>query len=187
MFKKSGHATKIVSTKHELDGVSKILLPGMGSFDNCMSKFNGSELKPEIEQMVFAQKVPLLGICVGLQMFMEGSEEGRLSGLGWIPGKTIRFKEPSMSPQLKVPNMGWLDIHAAKPSRLLNGLEESRFYFAHSFHVKESNAADALAYADYGYRFTVAIERDNIMGVQFHPEKSHKFGLQLLKNFAENY
>lgn len=187
MLKKIGKESRIVNTKEGIELASKIILPGMGHFDNCMKSFNESGLRSTIEEKVFNEHTPILGICVGLQMFMEGSEEGVLRGLGFIKGHTVRFRDLLMDRQLKVPNMGWLDIHAIKPSRLLKELDDSRFYFAHSFHVKEANPADALAYADYGYRYTVAVERDNIVGVQFHPEKSHKFGLQLLKNFAENY
>jgi glutamine amidotransferase len=120
-------------------------------------------------------------------MFMDSSEEGNSAGLGWIGGKTIRFKPDQMDLSLKIPHMGWQDVRAVKDTALWKGLEGSRFYFAHSFYVQPAASADILLTADYGYTFTVGIERDNILGVQFHPEKSHRFGMQLLQNFANNY
>jgi len=171
----------------DIEVASKIVLPGMGSFDNCIKKYNQSGFREIIEHRVLKEKIPVLGICVGLQMLMENSEEGNLLGLGWIKGSTIRFKPELMQPNQKIPNMGWLEIDPKKQSPLLTDLENARFYFAHSYHVKTKNAEDELASAHYGYDFTVGIEKDNIMGVQFHPEKSHRFGMQLLKNFSENY
>lgn len=187
MFKKVGIEARIVSTEKEIEAASKLVLPGMGAFDHCMQLYNQSGLSSVVAQKALNDKIPVLGICVGLQMFMRGSEEGKLGGLGWIPGQTVKFQNDKMTEKRKIPNMGWLEIHASKPSKLLEGLEEARFYFAHSFHVQEENANDALATAHYGYDFTVGLERGNIMGVQFHPEKSHRFGMQLLKNFAEKY
>ena len=187
MFRKAGVTAIMSSNKTDIENASKILLPGMGAFDNCMQKLNESDLRNTIEQKVFSDKIPVLGICVGLQMFMENSEEGNLPGLGWIKGSTIRFKPGLMQGNQKIPNMGWLEIEPKKQSRLLAGLENARFYFAHSYHVKATNTNDELVSAHYGYDFTVGVEKDNIIGVQFHPEKSHRFGMQLLKNFSENY
>jgi imidazole glycerol-phosphate synthase subunit HisH len=187
MFKKAGVNSTISNNINEIESASKILLPGMGSFDNCMVKFNESGLRPIIEKRILADKVPVLGICVGLQMLMESSEEGNLPGLGWIKGKTVGFKKTMMSSVYKVPNMGWLEILHRKESALLEGLKDARFYFAHSFHVQPTDKGDENIAADYGYEFTAGIERNNILGVQFHPEKSHRFGMQLLKNFATNY
>lgn len=187
MFRKAGVAAVISSNKIDIEHASKILLPGMGAFDNCMQRLNESGLRDTIEKKVFNDKIPVLGICVGLQMFMENSEEGNLAGLGWIKGSTIRFKPGLMQDNQKIPNMGWLEIELKKQSPILGGLENARFYFAHSYHVKTANVEDALVSAHYGYDFTVGIERDNIIGVQFHPEKSHRFGMQLLKNFSVNY
>ena len=118
---------------------------------------------------------------------MEKSEEGKLPGLGWIKGSTIRFKSEKMQERQKIPNMGWHEITIKKDSKLLQNLEDSRFYFAHSYHVKPEEANDELITANYGYEFTVGIEKDNLVGVLFHPEKSHRFGMQLLKNFGEYY
>jgi imidazole glycerol-phosphate synthase subunit HisH len=187
MMKKAGLEAVIGSNYDEIANASKILLPGMGAFDNCMEKLEASGLRNIIHQKALVEKVPVLGICVGLQMFMEKSEEGRLPGLGWIKGNCIRFNVEKMQDNQKIPNMGWLEIEPKKDSKLLRGLENARFYFAHSYHVQPENSQDILMTANYGYDFAVGVEKDNLLGVQFHPEKSHRFGMQLLKNFGENY
>lgn len=187
MLKKAGVTAHISGRQEDIAAATRLLLPGMGHFDNCMQKLHESGLRPIIEKKVHEEKIPVLGICVGLQMFMRSSEEGVLPGLGWIDGKTVRFKPAAMQGQTKIPNMGWLEITAVKQSKLLQGLEGARFYFAHSFHVQVDNDADKLLTAHYGYDFTCGIERGNLAGVQFHPEKSHRFGMQLLKNFATNF
>jgi imidazole glycerol-phosphate synthase subunit HisH len=184
MLKKAGTTAVISGKEDDVLNADKLLLPGMGHFDNCMEKLNASGLRPVIEKKVFEYKTPVLGICVGLQMFMGSSEEGVQPGLGWIAGKTIRFKTDQMKDVQKIPNMGWLETDFKKQSVLSGGLEGARFYFAHSYHVKIEDPATELVAAHYGYDFTAGVEKENIMGVQFHPEKSHRFGMQLLKNFA---
>ncbi len=129
-----------------------------------------------------------MGICVGMQLLLSGSEEGLLPGLGWIAGKNVKFSQEKMSSNTKIPHMGWTDVEPAKSSKLLQPFySDSRYYFVHSYHAQLETASDALLHADYGYRFVAAVEKDNILGVQFHPEKSHKFGMQLLENFVNNY
>jgi glutamine amidotransferase len=187
MLKKAGAQAIISGQTDDILKATKLLLPGMGHFDNCMQKLRASGLRPLIEKKVFEEKIPVLGICVGLQMFMHSSEEGNEPGLGWINGRTVRFKPEQMKGPVKVPNMGWLEVNEKKASPLLAGFEEPRFYFAHSYHVVPDHTEDKLVEAEYGYPFTAGLEKDNIVGVQFHPEKSHRFGMQLLKNFAENY
>lgn len=187
MLKKVGVASIISGKPDDVNRASKLILPGMGAFDNCMEKFQASGLREIIERSVFEEARPVLGICVGLQMYMESSEEGVLPGLGWIKGRTVRFDTAAMNEPHKVPNMGWLEIAGTRSSRLLQGLDDARFYFAHSYHVSVDNRSDVLIEASYGYKFTCAIERENIVGVQFHPEKSHRFGMTLLKNFAVNF
>jgi imidazole glycerol-phosphate synthase subunit HisH len=187
MLKKVGVNSIITSSEADIDSASKIILPGMGHFDNCMEKLQQSGLKSIIEKKVKTDKVPVLGICVGLQMFMKSSEEGNEPGLNWIEGETIRFRKDKMPLSQKIPNMGWLELTINKPSKLLENLADARFYFAHSYHVLIANEKVNLLSAEYGYSFTAAIEHDNILGVQFHPEKSHRFGMKLLKNFATNY
>jgi len=185
MFKKAGVRSEISGDAAVLESSCKILLPGMGHFDNCMIRLRMSGLLQTIERKVFKENTPLLGICVGLQMFMESSEEGTEKGLGWIDGKTVRFQPEQMDNGQKIPNMGWLDVDCQKNTPFWHGLENSRFYFAHSYHVAPTQVSDVLLTAQYGYQFCVGVQRNNIWGVQFHPEKSHRFGMQLLKNFAE--
>ena len=187
MIKKGGVTALISGRKEEIEAADKIVLPGMGHFDNCMEKFNGSGVRPILEKRILEDKIPVLGICVGLQMLMETSQEGVLPGLGWIKGHTVRFDSSRMHETQKIPNMGWLETKVTKHSLLMESLERARFYFAHSYHVKVANLEDQLLGAHYGYDFTAGIEFGNICGVQFHPEKSHKFGLKLMSNFISNY
>jgi len=187
MLKKGGTKASISGRPEDIAAATKLLLPGMGHFDNCMQRFNASGLRPAIEKKVFEEKIPVLGICVGLQMLMESSEEGQEKGLAWLPGKTIRFQPERMDASLKIPHMGWQEVACVRPSKLWNNLDGSRFYFAHSFYVEPALASDILLRAEYGYAYTVGVERENILGVQFHPEKSHRFGMQLLQNFATQY
>ncbi len=185
MFERIGFKTNFVNTIEELKACDKIVLPGMGSFDKCMLALNDSGLKEEMETQVHQFKKPFLGICVGLQMLMRRSDEGKEKGLNWIDGDTIAFDAKRLNANQKIPNMGWLDIEIVNNNTLGKDLDGSRFYFAHSYHVKVDDPQTEWIAANYGYSFTAAIRKDNIYGVQFHPEKSHKFGMQLLKNFAE--
>ena len=187
MMTKGGEKVRISGDHDYIADATKLLLPGMGHFDNCMQRLHSSGLLPILKRKVFIDKIPVLGICVGLQMFMNSSEEGNEPGLGWVNGRTIRFKTEKIGNLLKIPNMGWLDVIPVKSSPLLEGLEGSRFYFAHTFHVEPEDKDDILLMAEYGYRFTAGVEKDNIIGVQFHPEKSHRFGMKLLTNFVNNY
>jgi glutamine amidotransferase len=187
MLKKANAEVVISSDKKDIVSASKIILPGIGAFDHCMQMFNASGLRESVTKKVFDEKTPLLGICVGLQMMMESSEEGKEPGLGWIKGKTIRFKK-ELTGNLKIPHMGWTDVEIKKNSPLVENISgEHRFYFVHSYHVNLADSSDELLSARYGYDFTAALQRGNIFGVQFHPEKSHKFGMNLLKGFADNY
>ena len=184
MLKKAGFESVLASDITTLEKAEKVILPGIGAFDHCMQKFNASGMRQVVTEKVMQDKVPLLGICVGLQMLMENSEEGTEPGLGWISGKTVKFKKDGLG-DLKIPHMGWTDVKQSKPSALTNELgEQPRFYFVHSYHVSPHDPEDELLQANYGYDFTAAVNRDNIFGVQFHPEKSHKFGMKILENFA---
>lgn len=184
MLRKAGFESVLASDTATVEKADKIILPGIGAFDYCMQRFNASGLRPLVTQKVIRDKVPLLGICVGLQMLMENSEEGSEPGLGWIAGKTVKFKKEKLG-DLKIPHMGWTDIEISKPSELTKDLgDKPRFYFVHSFYVQPDHKEDELLRANYGYDFTAAISRDNIFGVQFHPEKSHKYGMKILENFS---
>jgi imidazole glycerol-phosphate synthase subunit HisH len=185
MLKKIGIPSLISSQKKDIEAADKLILPGVGAFDTCAEKLQLSELLETLTWKVLQEKIPVLGVCVGLQLLLEESEEGKLPGLGWIKGKIVKFNQTKLPEGTKIPHMGWTDVTLGKPSKLFAAMyEDPRFYFVHSYHAQLSDENDALLYADYGYRFVAAIERGNIMGVQFHPEKSHKFGMRLLYNFS---
>ncbi len=169
----------------ELDGATKLILPGVGSFDHAMTSFNESGMREKVEHMVLHDKVPVVGICVGMQMLATSSEEGQVEGLNWIPGQVKKFDFTERG-NLQIPHMGWNDISPANQDGLFNDMpEHPQFYFLHSYYYEPEHAEHSYAETEYGDQFTVAVKRDNIFGVQFHPEKSHSNGHQLLKNFAE--
>jgi glutamine amidotransferase len=185
MFKRIGADTLITSDAEEIKNADRLLLPGVGHFDSCMQRFNESGLRTIVEQKAFEQKVPLLGICVGAQMMTRGSEEGVEKGLGWVNADTIRFRLDDQ-PHLKIPNMGWNELMITQPSPLWNDLaEDARFYFAHSFHFQFDNDDMVTGKAKYGYEYPVAFRNKNLFATQFHPEKSHKFGMKVLENFSK--
>lgn len=188
MLKKGGYRDVLISSKKkDIESATKLILPGVGHFDYGMNKLRNADFFQSLNHQVLEKKIPILGICLGAQLLTEGSEEGEQPGLGWIKGKTIRFQEEKMTTNLKIPHMGWSDITIEKESLLFENMyEEPRFYFVHSYHI-ECEKEDILTSSRYGYTFTGGVERDNILGVQFHPEKSHKFGMLLLQNFVKNY
>lgn len=183
MLKRVGVGCKITSSSSDIENADRIILPGNGSFDTCMRNLRASGLVPALEEKVLHGKTPLLGICVGAQMLGTESAEGKEPGLGWIDMKVCRF--PSM-PSLKVPHMGWSDVHAPQSDHpIVKALpDDARFYFVHSYYMNPANTDDILLRANYGIDFAAAVCRENIVGVQFHPEKSHKFGKQLLAAFV---
>lgn len=182
------HVPSVVSSNPEdIEMASKLLLPGVGAFDTCALKLQQSGLIELLKHRVLDQRIPLLGVCVGHQLLFEESEEGKLPGLGWLKGKVVRFDPHKMATGLKIPHMSWTEVTGCKTSALLSKLVEPRFYFVHSYHALPQDETDVLLYAEYGYRFVAAVECGNIAGVQFHPEKSHTFGMQLLSNFASNF
>lgn len=183
MIRKVGGRATVSSQPDVLLNAQKILLPGVGSFDNAMEKLEQLDLVHPLRDSV-AAGVPLFGICLGMQLLSHGSEEGRLSGLGLIPGQVRRFQFSAEQSSLKIPHMGWNQVKASKTHQLANGLESGgRFYFVHSYHYECEDPADELFKTHFGYDFTSGVQRGNVMGVQFHPEKSHRFGMQLFKNF----
>jgi len=182
MFKKIGVTAELVNTPEKLSGASKILLPGVGSFDSAMQRINDSGFREVLDEKTLNDKIPILGICLGMQLLTRSSEEGKIPGLGWIAAETVRFPK---SEGLKVPHMGWNIVQRKTPSLLTENLpEESRFYFVHSYFVKVDNEDSSILKTTYGITFDSAIQQNNIYGAQFHPEKSHKFGMQFLKNFS---
>jgi imidazole glycerol-phosphate synthase subunit HisH len=185
MFKKIGVSSKITADKNEIEKAEKILLPGVGAFDAAMGKINELGFKPLLDYKALEQKIPTLGICLGMQLLTKGSEEGHLQGLSWIPAKTLKFNfEPTM--KLKVPHMGWNLVEKNNDSPLIENFEaESRFYFVHSYYVMCEQNEHSIMKTNFGLKFDSVLQKENIFGAQFHPEKSHKFGMQLLKNFAK--
>jgi len=186
MLKKIGAAAVISSEPGVIEAAQKLILPGVGAFDNGMRNLAARGLQEVLQRKVLQEKVPILGICLGMQLLSQKSEEGELPGLGWLPAATVRFRFSSASPALKIPHMGWNTIDICKPCLLFEEMyPEPRFYFVHSYHLVCARAEDVAAYTTHGYPFASAVANDNIMGVQFHPEKSHKFGIKLFHNFVE--
>lgn len=186
MFKYIGVESTIESDVDKIKDASKILLPGVGSFDTAMKKINQNDLKEVLDEKALKEQVPVLGICLGMQLLTNSSEEGTLNGLGWIPAKTLSFKN-RIDESYRIPHMGWNIVKKTNDSELLNGFEEfdeTRFYFVHSYFVKVEKEENSLLKTDYGYDFDSAIFNNNIFGAQFHPEKSHRFGMKLFENFA---
>lgn len=176
------------STPEQLQQASKIILPGVGAFDHAMHKLNNSGLRETLDNLVLEQKIPVIGICVGMQMMGHDSEEGIRKGLGWINGTVKRFRYPNeeIARMYPSPHMGWNSLSSVKESFLLANLDEyKRFYFLHSYYFECANSADIVATANYGFDYACIVNHDNVYGIQCHPEKSHHNGVALLKNFAE--
>lgn len=188
MLKKIGIEAIISSSISDIEKADKIILPGVGAFDNGIKNLNELGLVPVLHEKVINDKTPILGICLGMQLFTKTSEEGTLPGLGWFDAQTVKFKFNETHKHLKIPHMGWNTVSINKQSALFNDMIlEPRFYFVHSYHVVCNDTGDILTKTMHGYEFASAIQRNNIIGVQFHPEKSHKFGMMLLKNFVERF
>lgn len=186
MLKKVGQRSLISDKPEDIETADKLILPGVGAFDYGITQLNNSGLSSVLNKKACEEKIPFLGICLGAQLLTQSSEEGVLPGLGWFQAKTVKFKFDPAETKLKIPHMGWTDVTIEHPSPLTIGLEEeARFYFVHSFHFTTEHKEEILLKSVYGYEFVSALHRDNIYAVQFHPEKSHKFGLQVMKNFVE--
>jgi len=175
-----------IATKAEqLVNATKIILPGVGAFDHAMERLKESGMRETLDEMILKKNIPVLGICVGMQILAHSSEEGSLPGLGWIDAKVKKFDSSTLIHHTNIPHMGWNDVQPVVDNYLFKGLAyNSRFYFLHSYYFHCNRSDDAIAVTDYGGTFTCAINHKNIFGVQFHPEKSHQYGVQLLKNFA---
>jgi imidazole glycerol-phosphate synthase subunit HisH len=187
ILKRIGEESVITSDKDEIAGASKLILPGVGAFDTGMRNLTELDLIDILNEKVIVEKTPVLGICLGMQLLSKGSQEGSLPGLGWIDADTVRFRFEDTI-EYKIPHMGWNFIRQHKTSKLLDNMyPDARFYFVHSFFFRANDKEDVLTSTTYEIEFTSAIERGNILGVQFHPEKSHKFGMKILKNFIDFY
>lgn len=187
MIKFVGAKSIVTSDKKVIEKASKIILPGVGHFDRAMQNIQQLDLQDVITYKATEEKIPFLGICLGMQLMCNRSEEGDLNGLKLIDAEVLHFKFDDDS-QLKIPHMGWNSIIVNKKAPILDDLDdESRFYFVHSYFVKCNSTKDTLTYTNYGGKFTSAFSSGNLIGAQFHPEKSHKFGVKLFKNFIEKY
>lgn len=186
MLRKAGAEAAVTCEVGTIRRAQKVILPGVGSFDHAIRNLDELGLRTVLRDKVLEEKVPTLGICLGMQLFCRRSDEGTLAGLNWIEAETIRLSLSPEEPKRKIPHMGWESVEIKRAHPLLAGLEEEpRFYFVHSFRVRCDDQQDVLATCRYGTDIAVAIAHDNIMGTQFHPEKSHRFGLRVLRNFAE--
>lgn len=186
MLKKIGVQARVSSCVEEIDDADKLILPGVGAFDTGMLRLKELGLIDVLNRKVLGKKTPIIGFCLGMQLLTKRSEEGTLPGLGWIDGETIRFRFGPGNSHLKIPHMGWNTVLVHRHGALFGGMnQEARFYFVHSYHIVCDRQEDVIATTNYGYDFVSVVQRENIMGTQFHPEKSHKFGIKLFKNFVE--
>lgn len=185
MLKQIGAKAVVSADPGQIEAADKLIIAGVGAFDAGMSRLNSLGVIPLLEDKVFRRKTPLLGICLGMQLLGRGSEEGSLPGLGWVDAETVRFSWNGEDKKLRIPHMGWNEIDVRQRHPLLADLgEEPRFYFVHSFYVRCADETDVLARTDYGVSFDTVIGRGNLLGTQFHPEKSHRYGKRILENFA---
>jgi glutamine amidotransferase len=176
---------KISSDPSEIRSADRLIFPGMGSFDKAMATLEKTGLRPALEEAALDRKTPILGICLGMQLLCRGSEEGRLPGLGWIDANVKRFDFPTDS-LLRIPHIGWNDVHITQRVPLVADLTpKDRFYFAHSYHVADISDEFVIGKTTYGYEFPSIIQKDNIMAIQCHPERSFAGGAKLLENFSK--
>ena len=185
IYKKLNVPYKTVSRAEDLKKVTKFILPGVGAFDHAIELLRKSGMREPLDELVVRQQMPVLGICVGMQMLAHSSEEGSLPGLGWIDGIVKKFDPSALNHKTHLPHMGWNEINPIQNDTLIQGLNGgSRFYFLHSYYFDCRNSENIVATTDYGVSFACMVNSGNVYGVQFHPEKSHQNGIQLLKNFG---
>lgn len=185
IYRHLGIEASPVRTTNDLRTASKIILPGVGAFDWAMTRLQESGLREALDEEVLGAKKPVLGICVGMQMMARSSEEGDLPGLGWIDATVVKFDTLLLQTKTHLPHMGWNDASPVQTETLFSDLDASRYYFLHSYFMKTDREENVLATSHYGVTFTSAVQSGNVYGTQFHPEKSHQWGVRLLKNFAE--
>ena len=186
LYERLNVKTVVARDSQTLIDCSKIILPGVGAFDQAMKLINDSGMRKTLDNLVLVEKMPILGVCIGMQILAKSSEEGLSSGLGYIDGKVKKLDVKNIKGNTQLPHMGWNTILPIRDSKLLAGINAgSRFYFLHSFYVHCNNNNDVISTTEYGSKFCSAIEHNNIFGVQYHPEKSHSNGIKMLQNFAE--
>ena len=185
MIRKAGGESLVSDDHNVIEQAEKLILPGVGAFDHGMRNLEERGLIPLLGRKVKEEKIPILGVCLGMQLFAKSSEEGLLPGLGWIDAACRKFSFSGEDQGLRIPHMGWNEIRIRKSSPLIGDMyEDARFYFVHSYYVDCANESDLLASCHYGFDFAAAVQHENIFATQFHPEKSHKYGLLVMKNFV---
>lgn len=185
VFKQLSIPAQTATTATEVESATKLILPGVGAFDHAMDRLNNSGMREALDEAVLNKKVPVIGICVGMQMLSASSDEGELPGLGWINGSVKKFDVTQIQDVTHLPHMGWNDVKPVSEIPLFTGLmNDAKFYFLHTYYFECKKQEEVLAVTDYGGQFACAVGVGNIYGVQFHPEKSHNYGIQLLNNFA---
>lgn len=186
IYKRLRVETCLATSKKDLEAATKIILPGVGAFDWAMTRLAESGLKEHLDELVVGKGIPVLGICVGMHMMAKRSDEGQLPGLDWIDAEVKRFDTSGFGGTTHLPHMGWNDVTPEKNGCLFNHIEsDARFYFLHSYFFRPNRSSEILSFTDYHGFFASSVKSGNVFGVQFHPEKSHHWGIQLLKNFAE--
>lgn len=185
IYKRLNIPVSVAETPAQLEQADRIILPGVGAFDYALSRLDESGMRPCLEHLVNTEGRPVLGVCVGMQMMATRSDEGKLPGLGWIDAEVVRFDDSKFAQRTHLPHMGWNDVCPRQTDSLFKDMPSPRFYFLHSYYMSLKDSGDALAVTDYGGSFVSAVRSGNVFGTQFHPEKSHRWGIALLKNFAE--
>lgn len=180
-----GIRAELTGDPDKIARAERLILPGVGKFDWGMGRLHEKGLSAPLDEAVTGRKVPMLGICLGAQLLTRGSEEGELPGFGWVPARTVAFDRSRLDPALKVPHIGWADTEWMAGRRLTVPTADPRYYYVHSFHIQCDDPATELCRTVHGYGFTAGVERDNVFGVQFHPEKSLSFGMAVLQQFAD--
>jgi glutamine amidotransferase len=185
IYYRLGIPARTATSADVLVGAEKIILPGVGAFDWAMQRLNASGMREILDCLVLEQGRPVLGVCVGMQMMAGSSAEGSLPGLNWIPGRVEKFAAGTLGRGLSIPHMGWNDVQPVNAGGLFREIDDPKYYFLHSYYFCPDSADSVMATTEYGQSFASAIRKGAIFGTQFHPEKSHHWGVQLLKNFAE--
>lgn len=186
MLRRAGFEARLCSDAAEVSLADKLILPGVGSFDSGMASITRLGLFSALNEMVLERSVPVLGICLGMQLMLEGSDEGQRRGLGWLRGRCAKFSFEGVHTDLRVPHMGWNEVEATRTDTLFADMaDDAGYYFVHSYYAVCANESDVLGWTKHGLRFAAAVQRANIFGTQFHPEKSHQHGMRLLSRFAE--
>lgn len=185
IYRRLNIPVEVARTPDQLASARKVILPGVGAFDWAMTRLEESGMRACLDDLVLAKQRPVLGVCVGMQMMAQRSDEGKLPGLGWIAGEVLRLDGSGFQQQTHLPHMGWNDVCPTSSECLFKGIPAPRFYFLHSYYFAPANPDTVLGRTNYGVSFASAVRSGNVFGTQFHPEKSHQWGIQLLKNFAE--